>query len=228
MEGRAGDHLESSDALKSQLKIVLLMDGTSECKLTLTETHLIGENAPRLAAAPGWRAFPAGSPRCKQPGRFCFLSWAEPCSSLHSKCLFLLHWLKVLTEEVGGEWWQCELWLSLLPVESALCTAVQGCFEKWLGPSGVTAATTSHSLIAALCAESKPGSLFSWRNHLTWTPFALYPGLYPEELLATEDPVPSASLSLQLPSAGVRRKPLMKSITGLLGGLWLALRCLNF
>lgn len=56
MGGRAGDHLESSDALKSQLKIVLLMDGTSECKLTLTETHLIGENAPRLTAAPGWRA----------------------------------------------------------------------------------------------------------------------------------------------------------------------------
>lgn len=54
--GRAVDHLESSDALKSQLR-TLLMDGTSECKLTLTETHPIGGNAPRLAAAPGWRLF---------------------------------------------------------------------------------------------------------------------------------------------------------------------------
>lgn len=132
------------------------------------------------------------------------------------------------------------VWVMAQPAASGACT-LHGCarvFWKVAGPirsDGVSVLLPQH-LIAWLrlylqspnpeaCSTEEiilPSCL------LCRTPFVLYPGLYAEELLATEDSVPSLSLSLQLPSAGARRKPLMKSITGLLGGLWLALRCLHF
>lgn len=137
--------------------------------------------------------------------RFCFLSWAEPCSSLHSKCLFLLHWLKVLTEEVGGKWWQCELWLGLLPVEPVLCMAVQGCFEKWLGPSGVAAAT---HLIAWLWLylQSPNQEGCSTEEIILPEPHLLLPRSLSKRVFSNRR---SSALcqSLQLPSAGLWGTP---------------------